>query len=169
MAIEGFAKLAVNPWLAYSCLPGMRMEIRAIGAMKGSIGTMLRVADDGTDRCVIRTDSHDRGYKDQVVDPRPDTVIPTPSPQYDLGDSLLYLHKGVLVDATVLASRAGKSDGLRPHKLKLSSSIEIDVDLNYLNHCRMLLGAKEYEETRRLHCQQVVREKISSYCAFMDR
>ena len=75
---KGKVRLRIMPWLSYSCSVGVRMGVKTLGSAIKFIGTMLRVTDDGTDRCVVRPDAQEvrrmalartgmRGGCDQVV------------------------------------------------------------------------------------------------------
>ena len=100
---QDVAIIAVEPWLAYGCSLGARVNIRNLGASHGQCATVDRILGD--DRVVAKVDGFSKadGVKGEViVDLQPKTVIPTAGPGYPRGQRLLLLHKQTLVDATVM-------------------------------------------------------------------
>ena len=111
--------LRVWPWLSYACTPGSRIKIALPShEFYGACATVQRVLDD--DRCVSTVDVVDR---ETVVDPRPDSVVRTSRPAYDVGTRLLVLHKHEMRDAVVL-DWTGGSDGEEEVQLGVRHRLE---------------------------------------------
>ena len=62
------ATIQIQPWLAYSCSVGARINIRSIGAPQGQCATVDRILGD--DRIVAKVDGFAKteGVKGEVID-----------------------------------------------------------------------------------------------------
>ena len=168
------AFLLVSPWLSYSCSVGARFMLKKPGDAEGKTATIQRLLGD--DRCAMRVDGE---AKETLVDPRPDTCIPTAIARHAPGTHVMYLAGSSCVDAVVEempVEEWNKGTRRRQHGSRLPDAVAgakhwlrvqteghpasgklIEADLNLTNYCvQRFATVAAYEEARLLHCAEIV-------------
>ena len=101
-------------WLAYGCSIGARVKTSAFG-----YATVVSIRKDDT--CEVRRDNAAEtttGPAASVLDPRPDTMSKTTSPQYKPGQKLMLMHEGALFVDAVVEEHLGVRQGSR-HRVRI--------------------------------------------------
>ena len=168
---KSVSTLLVMPWLAYGCSVGARLHLAS-----GSYATVVSIQSNDTCE-IVRDNATVAPEKEELIDPRPDTVARTSSPSYKSGQKLLLLYQGRPVDAIVdewLGVRKGSRHRVRigtgaakggnpnaTRSKKGEKMITVEVDLNEVNHSRLLFTTvTKYEDARQQLLERVLQSRL---------
>ncbi|CAE7906762.1 unnamed protein product, partial [Symbiodinium microadriaticum] len=150
-------RLRVKPTrLAYAASePGLRLGLSSPSSVQDRLATLVSFSDSG--EVLVKVD----GGEEEMLDPRPSTVVVASTVERAAGCQVLLLHdEEHLVQAEVVGY-LGRHLGSR-HRVRYTTagaSEEHEVDLNEMNHSlQRFASLHDFEATRIAYCKKVVED-----------
>eukprot|EP00913_Durusdinium_trenchii_P016530 g15536.t1 len=146
-------RLRVKPTkLAYAASePGLRLGLSSSIKVQDRVATLVKQLETG--EVLVKVDNGE----EEIIDPRPRTVVAASSIARAPGIQILLLHDGEHLLHAEVEESARKQNLLR--HIVVHNGTRQEFDLNEMNHSlQRFSSAQEFEEARMAYCRQIMED-----------